>query len=342
MYTLTVLETAVKNCDQRFRALVCQREFVNELVKLISAKYETPQIIQERVLSLIQSWADAFRGCQALSGVVEIYDELKLKGVEFPAADFDLMAPIITPKRTIFESSQDPKLTAVETSYAFPPINTENAALTRHQVDPSSGPVTASPEQMAKLRSELDIVNVNMAVLRELIGTQKPNQEPSEDHQLIEELNSTCREMQKRILELIPVISNEEITYELLFVNDELNAIFEKYNRCLSNRNAQSSDTLETANDSKKQISSPAPDDLIDLGTSDPNYNMRLSSQLQSIEEKASSSKTHESASYINDQIPTGLHTVAFDKTTPISDRQSQRDSVQKPQSDSKKTDDGL
>jgi len=104
MYTLTVLETCVKNCDQRFKALVCQKDFVNELVKLIGAKFDAPQIVQERVLLLIQSWADAFRGNPALSGVCEIYDELKTKGVEFPASNLDTLAPIITPQRVRFSS----------------------------------------------------------------------------------------------------------------------------------------------------------------------------------------------------------------------------------------------
>lgn len=55
MYTLTVLETCVKNCDQRFQALVCQKDFIQELVKLIGPKYDPPQVVQERVLSLIQA-----------------------------------------------------------------------------------------------------------------------------------------------------------------------------------------------------------------------------------------------------------------------------------------------
>lgn len=54
MYTLTVLETCVKNCDITFHELVCQKDFINELVKLIGPKFDAPQIIQERVLSLIQ------------------------------------------------------------------------------------------------------------------------------------------------------------------------------------------------------------------------------------------------------------------------------------------------
>lgn len=60
MYTLTVLETCVKNCDQRFKALVCQKDFANELVKLIGPKFDAPQVVQERVLSLIQVRAKIF------------------------------------------------------------------------------------------------------------------------------------------------------------------------------------------------------------------------------------------------------------------------------------------
>ena len=60
MYTLTVLETCVKNCDQRFKALACQKDFVNELVKLIGPKFDAPQVVQERVLSLIQVRAKIF------------------------------------------------------------------------------------------------------------------------------------------------------------------------------------------------------------------------------------------------------------------------------------------
>lgn len=40
MYTLTVLETCVKNCGRRFHVLVCQKDFGQELVKLIG-KFQT-------------------------------------------------------------------------------------------------------------------------------------------------------------------------------------------------------------------------------------------------------------------------------------------------------------
>lgn len=35
MYTLTVLETCVKNCGKSFHILVCSKEFISELVSLL-------------------------------------------------------------------------------------------------------------------------------------------------------------------------------------------------------------------------------------------------------------------------------------------------------------------
>lgn len=99
MYTLTVLETCVKNCTRRFHILVCSKDFITELYKLIGPKNEPPVIVQDKVLSLIQSWADAFRDIPNLEGVNQVYQELRSKGIEFPMTDLDAMAPIITPKK---------------------------------------------------------------------------------------------------------------------------------------------------------------------------------------------------------------------------------------------------
>jgi hypothetical protein len=72
---------------------------VLELVKLIGPKNDPPTIIQEKVLNLIQTWADTFRNQPHTQGVVQVYQELKTKGIEFPMTDLDTMAPIITPEK---------------------------------------------------------------------------------------------------------------------------------------------------------------------------------------------------------------------------------------------------
>lgn len=70
-------------------------------MKLIGPKNDPPTAVQEKVLSLIQSWADAFSNQPELSGVVSVYQDLKAKGIEFPPTDLDSFAPIITPQRVM-------------------------------------------------------------------------------------------------------------------------------------------------------------------------------------------------------------------------------------------------
>ncbi|XP_067141566.1 TOM1-like protein 2 isoform X2 [Centruroides vittatus] len=229
MYTLTVLETCVKNCGKRFHLLVTQKDFVQDLVKLIGPKNDPPTAVQEKVLSLIQSWADAFRAVAEMQGVVLVYNDLKQKGIEFPMTDLDAMAPIHTPQRSV---PKPPKMQPVE---RVPPQ-------VQPQIQPSSENVTSPlnllPDQLAKLRSELDVVQGNMRVFGEMLTELTPGQEHPSDMELLQDLQKTCHCMQSRIVELIDKVANEEVTNELLRVNDELNNLFLRYERFEKKRTA--------------------------------------------------------------------------------------------------------
>ncbi|XP_014836123.1 PREDICTED: TOM1-like protein 2 isoform X1 [Poecilia mexicana] len=264
MLALTVLETCVKNCGHRFHIHVAHRDFIDGvLVKIISPKANPPTIVQDKVLSLIQSWADAFRSSPDLTGVVHIYEELKRKGVEFPMADLDALSPIHTPQRGTPEV--DPammKYLAPNASAAVSPKPIQPTP-TATQASNIPSPVTATPEQIARLRSELDIVRGNIKVMSEMLTELVPGQEDASDLELLQELNRTCRAMQQRVVELISRVSNEEVTEELLHVNDDLNNIFlryERYERYRSGRAAQNNGML----------AEPTEDNLIDLGPGSP------------------------------------------------------------------------
>ncbi|XP_033211200.1 TOM1-like protein 2 isoform X3 [Belonocnema kinseyi] len=235
MYTLTVLETCVKNCGKRFHALSCSREFVQELVKLIGPKNEPPTAVQEKVLSLIQTWADTFRNLPHTQGVTQVYQELKTKGIQFPMTDLDAMAPIITPERSVPESEQNLS--------SIPPE--DQAALTAGPQHVQSSPnqlVQLSDQQLAKLQSELDVVQGNMRVLAEMLAyltspEQASNQKPDPaDLELLTELHNTCKVMQQRVVDLIGKLAHDEMTAELLRINDELNNLFLRYSRYTKNK----------------------------------------------------------------------------------------------------------
>jgi hypothetical protein len=69
------------------------------VVRFTEPKNDPPVVVQEKILSLIQSWADAFHHHPDMSAVVRMYNDLKMKGIEFPMTDLDSMAPIHTPRK---------------------------------------------------------------------------------------------------------------------------------------------------------------------------------------------------------------------------------------------------
>ncbi|XP_064547375.1 TOM1-like protein 2 isoform X2 [Drosophila montana] len=227
MYTLTVLETCVKNCGKAFHVLVAQKDFINDLVKLIGPKNDPPAIMQEKVLSLIQIWADAFKNQPDLNGVTQMYMELKNKGIEFPPTDLDAMAPIYTPQRSVPEVHPMPHPQLMAAQHTISPQHAAIAVA----APPATGPLHLTPEQAAKLRSELEIVSNNMSILAEMLSVMKPGQEGPDDYALLNELTATCKEMQSRIVDLIGRVQDDELTAEFLRINDELNNLFLRHQR---------------------------------------------------------------------------------------------------------------
>uniref|UniRef100_A0A5F5PFR8 Target of myb1 like 2 membrane trafficking protein n=2 Tax=Equus TaxID=9789 RepID=A0A5F5PFR8_HORSE len=119
--------------------------------------------------------------------------------------------------------------------------------------------------QIARLRSELDVVRGNTKVMSEMLTEMVPGQEDSSDLELLQELNRTCRAMQQRIVELISRVSNEEVTEELLHVNDDLNNVFLRYERFERYRSGRS---VHSA--SNGVLNEVTEDNLIDLGPGSP------------------------------------------------------------------------
>ncbi|XP_050392013.1 TOM1-like protein 2 isoform X6 [Patella vulgata] len=223
MYTLTCLETCVKNCEKRFHLQVAHKDFLHELIKIIGPKNDPPQVVQEKILSLIQTWADAFRGQPDLKEVDKVYQELKSKGIEFPMTDLDHMAPIHTPARSVPDSELPISRTRGSSNRAPAPQGTMPAPVTQ------SGP--PSQDQSTKLQREMEVVKGNVRVMSEMLTELTPTSVDPSDLELLQELNRTCRNMQQRLVELITNIGNEEVTNELLRVNDDLNNVFLRYER---------------------------------------------------------------------------------------------------------------
>ncbi|OCT85515.1 target of Myb protein 1 [Xenopus laevis] len=282
MLTLTLMETCVKNCGHRFHVLVASQEFVEGvLVKTILPKNNPPAIVHDKVLTLIQAWADAFRSSPDLTGVVSIYEDLRRKGLEFPMTNLDTLSPIHTPQasfsapeapsRQDCPSSELPQrggsVCSAPPPYAVPDIAPGNSA------------ITPTPDQLVKLRNELEVVNGNVRVMSEMLTELVPQKAKQSDVELLQELNRTCRAMQQRVLELIPRVTHEQLTEELLIVNDNLNNVFIRHERFERMISVQQGPVAEAQVAGNRDL----PPSLIDLQETPSNSAPTLSAQLAGI-----------------------------------------------------------
>ncbi|OCT83148.1 hypothetical protein XELAEV_18025685mg [Xenopus laevis] len=289
MLALTLLETCVKNCGHRFHMLVAGQEFVEGvLVKTILPKNNPPAIVHDKVLNIIQAWADAFRSSPDLTGVVSVYEDLRRKGLEFPMTDLDTLSPIHTPQPSF--SAPEPPSRQPEPpspqdcpSSAFPQrggsVRSAPPPYTVPDIAPGSSAITPTPDQLAKLHSELEVVNGNVKVMSEMLTELVPQKAKQSDVELLQELNQTCRVMQQRVLELIPRVTHEQLTEELLIVNDNLNNVFirhERFERMVSGQQGPVAEAQVTGN----QDLTPS---LIDLQETPSNSAPTLSAQLEGI-----------------------------------------------------------
>uniref|UniRef100_A0A669AZE4 Target of Myb protein 1 n=1 Tax=Oreochromis niloticus TaxID=8128 RepID=A0A669AZE4_ORENI len=259
MLALTVLEACVKNCGHRFHVLVASQEFVEGvLVRSILPKNNPPTILHDRILSLIQSWADAFRSSSSLSGVVHVYDDLRRRGLEFPMTDLDALSPIHTPNRSTPENgtAEIPSVTAPTNESQLEAASSISIQNTSPSFQPSEGPVSLSAEQEQKLRSELDLVRGNLKVMSEMLNELIPGQSQPDDTQLLQQLFSVCKSMQTRVVELIPQLLDEGFIEELLVVNDDLNNAFIRYERFDRLNKAQVANTQQSSSTNLINLSS--------------------------------------------------------------------------------------
>ncbi|KAG9264488.1 target of Myb protein 1-like isoform X1 [Astyanax mexicanus] len=255
MFALTVLEACVKNCGHRFHVLVSARDFVEGvLVRTILPKNDPPLVLHDRVLNIIQAWADAFRSSPDLTGVVFVYEDLRRKGLEFPVTELDNCSPIHTPRKSI----PDCEFPEAPVSPRHPAQSPQTQAPAQRNAD---GPITLSPDQVKKLRADLEVVRGNLRVMSEIMTQMNPRQIQQTDSELLQQLYYTCKATQDQVMHLIPRVSEEKLVEQLLVANDDMNATFTRYQSFKRHLNEKTQNS---------ENSCPAYSNLIDLNSAPP------------------------------------------------------------------------
>jgi len=242
-YSLILLETLAKNCGKRFHLLICNREFANELITKVIPLSTNAQLVQDKILSLIQSWAHAFSADLELQGVAEVYMELKKKGVEFPPpSDDDIL--LVQKNQTQVSPSRPPSSSSSSSLAVSPsklsvgsssrPGSRAQTAARQSSRTQAAGRVLAgqlSERQVAKLNEDLRRTEETILVLSELLSELTPGQEDPEDVALMQELSVSCKAMQGRVMELLQILDERNTVQRLLDINDNFNNVFIRYDR---------------------------------------------------------------------------------------------------------------
>ncbi|XP_056870453.1 target of Myb protein 1 isoform X1 [Takifugu flavidus] len=224
MLTLTVLETCVKNCGYKFHILVTARDFVETvLVRSIIPRNSPPLVVHDRVLSIIQAWADAFRSSPEMTGVVSVYEDLRRKGLEFPITELNGYPSQPTQKTLAARTSVPAVLLSSKPSLIAPQTSDLKLAL--------DGTSALTPIQVKMLKTELGVVRSNLTMMSDMMSQLDPVTVKQADMELLQQLYTVCKEMQERIVKIVPRLSEEKLIEELLTTNDEMNTAFTRFHR---------------------------------------------------------------------------------------------------------------
>eukprot|EP00088_Acartia_fossae_P062352 TRINITY_DN7521_c0_g1_i1.p1 TRINITY_DN7521_c0_g1~~TRINITY_DN7521_c0_g1_i1.p1 ORF type:complete len:237 (-),score=82.28 TRINITY_DN7521_c0_g1_i1:366-1076(-) len=112
--------------------------------------------------------------------------------------------------------------------------------------------------QINKLNTDIRKTEDSVHVLSELLAEAIPGQENGEDKEMLEELARNCKEMQKRVVQLLQVIEHRELMQSLLDCNDSFNNVFIRYERYKRNQ-PPANDDQQTSHNLKTPVSPSRP-----------------------------------------------------------------------------------
>ncbi|KAL5698464.1 hypothetical protein ACHQM5_029496 [Ranunculus cassubicifolius] len=202
---LTLLETVIKNCGDIVHLHVAEKSILQEMVKITKRK-SVDDRVKEKILTLIDTWQEAFGGPRArYAQYYAAYQELLRAGAVFPQRS-DRAAPIFTPPQT------EPL-----TSY---PQNLRN---------PDGGDSPTETDIQPLSLAELQNARGIMDVLAEMLNALDPGNKEGLSQEVIIDLVDQCRAYKQRVVHLVNTTSDEELLEQGLALNDDLQRVLTKH-----------------------------------------------------------------------------------------------------------------
>jgi hypothetical protein len=327
-----LVDTLMKNCGQPVYQEVSAKDFQKELQSVLNKERKKGMVteVHDRILSLVQMWADAFQPFRTqFPGFTETYNKLTQEGYHFPPRDpsdsFVVSASTPASTRANVAPTSAPAArtgSSTSTSSSTPGLANAPASRTSQQAahgtgtgrSPAQGqPLTGQqaaqlaaygqhigydmygrpvvmapppqghqqpqysqqqpsrtqlslPEQREKLKNDLAVVSVNAGLLIDMLQAAEPGEDFTRN-ELVQELLTTVRAMQPRLVSLLESVSDDVMMMEVLSRNDEVNRALDKYEQLSGARVSRDVGDLGGSAPQQQQRVPPSPDQQRPQGT---------------------------------------------------------------------------
>ncbi|XP_044836449.1 ADP-ribosylation factor-binding protein GGA2 isoform X2 [Mauremys mutica] len=224
LHALTVLETCVNNCGERFHNEVAKFRFLNELIKVLSPKYLgtwSTEKVKSRVIEIMFSWTVWFP--QEVK-IRDAYQMLKKQGVikQDPKLleDKILPPPSPRPKNSIFDvDDEKSKLLARLLKSNHP----EDLQAANRLIKSMIKEEQEKSAKVSKRLNAIDEVHSSVKLLGEMLTSYKRQELSTSDLQILQSLFERCEKLRALLFRLASeTTDDDEALAEILQANDKL------------------------------------------------------------------------------------------------------------------------
>ncbi|KAK9148744.1 hypothetical protein Scep_007501 [Stephania cephalantha] len=216
LLALTLLETVIKNCGDIVHMHVAEKDILHEMVRIVKKKPDFH--VKEKVLTLIDTWQEAFGGPRArYPQYYAAYQELLRAGAVFPQRS-ERSAPIFTPPQTQPLSSYPPNMHNPGRQDSLEPSeDTDHPTLSLTEIQNARG---------------------IMDVLAEMLSAIDPGCKEGLKQDVVVDLVEQCRMYKQRVVHLVNKTSDESLLCQGLALNDDLQRVLAKHETIASGTSA--------------------------------------------------------------------------------------------------------
>ncbi|GMI89318.1 hypothetical protein HRI_002601100 [Hibiscus trionum] len=242
LLALTLLETIIKNCGDIVHMHVAEKGVVHEMVRIVKKKPDFN--VKEKILTLIDTWQEAFGGARARYPQYYVaYEELLRLGAVFPPRS-ERSAPVLTPPQTQPLSSYPPNI--------------------RNSDQQDTAGSSAESEFPALSLAEIQNARGIMDVLAEMLNAIDPGNKEGLGQEVIVDLVEQCRNYKQRVVHLVNSTSDESLLCQGLALNDDLQRLLARHEAIASGTSSQANNPKPEPAKELVNVGGP----LIDTGDS--------------------------------------------------------------------------